>query len=222
MEFLVSRLRQGSSSTNTATHSKRPQCHRKAKKADPGSCPWVFPVLCEFNVFNALISNLYHERTSLRPRLRPTEKRDRNGLCLAGLRSPWTLTSGQSAATHEDSTSRDSYVSWSNSELSHCTAHPRHAPTNTQSLNDNITLRICSLIRCEMSTSATLASVVLLHLDWAPKLTQGPEGPSNGKTGAWQCKSVRALFKPGSQNVEALKGKSPPNETVWLPYKSAG
>ena len=59
-----------------------------------------------FNVFNALISNLYHERTSLRPRLRPTEKRDRNGLCLAGLRSPWTLTSGQSAATHEDSTSR--------------------------------------------------------------------------------------------------------------------
>ena len=101
-----------------------------------------------------------------------------------------------------------------NPELSHCTAHPRHAPIDTQSLNDNITLRICSLIRCEMSTSATLDSIVLLHLDWAAKLTQGPEGPSNGKAGAWQCKSVRALFEPGSQNVEALKGKSPPDETV--------
>ena len=52
MEFLVSRLRQGSSSTNTATHSERPQRHRKANKADPGSCPLVFLALCEFNIFD--------------------------------------------------------------------------------------------------------------------------------------------------------------------------
>ena len=50
-------------------------------------------------------------------------------------------------------------------DLEAISSHPRkhtpwrsspHAPTNTQILNDNITLRICSLIRCEVSMSATL------------------------------------------------------------------
>ena len=65
------------------------------------------------------------------------------------------------------------------------------------------------LIKCEMSTSATLDSVLLLHLDWAPRLTQGPEGPSNGKTGAWQCKSVRALFERWIPKCWGFEGEIP-------------
>ena len=52
-------------------------------------------------------------------------------------------------------------------------------------------------------------SVVLLHLDWAPRLTQGAEGPSNGKTGAWQCKSVRALFERWIPKCWGFKGETP-------------
>ena len=135
--MVVSRLRLWSSSTNTAAHREDLKIIENIFDKSR-QLPFGRLVLCEFNPLTRKLCQ--KELNQFQAPVGAKGKRDRNPFCLAGPMSPCP----ELISSHPWGQALQAPGFWSNSELSHCAAHPKHAPSNTQSSNEKVTMRICS------------------------------------------------------------------------------